>query len=173
MLLRANDPVGMRPAALAGIAQAAAQAGDAAHAQAAIDELDRLPPRGRGVGEELGLARAWTAHVSGDRTRAVRIATLVLAAAEARGADGFAARARAELTRLSAQTPQDCEPRCRAKRIVKGSDHPRGSREGGAELRAAGRVERFDPGDPAEQVRGSRPARAVQRRAVKDRLEPS
>ena len=91
----------MRPAALAGIAQAAAQAGDAAHAQAAIAELDRMPhAAGRGVGEELGLARAWTAHVSGDRDRAVAIATAVLAAAEARGADGFAARARAELTRL-------------------------------------------------------------------------
>ena len=97
-----SDPTGMRPDALAGIAQAAAQAGDAAHAQAAIGELDRMPhARGRGVGEELGLARAWTAHVSGDRARAVAIATLVLAAAETRGADGFAARARAELARLA------------------------------------------------------------------------
>ena len=102
VLLRGSDPVAMRPAALAGIAQAAAQAGDAAHAQAAIAELDRIPhPAGRGVGEELGLARAWTAHVSGDHARAIAIATAVLAAAEARGADGFAARARAELTRLS------------------------------------------------------------------------
>jgi len=102
VLLRATDPTGMRPNALAGIAQAAAQAGDSAHARAAIGELDRLPhARGRGAGEELGLARAWTAHVSGDRARAVAIATLVLAAAETRGADGFAARARAELARLA------------------------------------------------------------------------
>jgi hypothetical protein len=101
VLLRAKDPVAMRPAALAGIAQAAAQAGDAAHAQAAIAELDRIPhPAGRGVGEELGLARAWTAHVSGDPERAQAIATAVLVTAEARGADGFAARARAELARL-------------------------------------------------------------------------
>ena len=101
VLLRGKDPIAMRPAALAGIAQAAAQAGDAAHAQAAIAELDRMPhAAGRGVGAELGLARAWTAHVSGDRDRAIAIATVVLAAAEARGADGFAARARAELTRL-------------------------------------------------------------------------
>ena len=101
VLLRGSDPIGMRPNALAGIAQAAAQAGDVAHAQAAIAELDRMPhAAGRGVGEELGLARAWTAHVSGDRDRAIAIATVVLAAAEARGADGFAARARAELTRL-------------------------------------------------------------------------
>jgi tetratricopeptide (TPR) repeat protein len=102
VLLRAKDTVGMRPAALAGIAQSAAQAGDAAHAQAAIAELDRMPhARGRGVGEELGLARAWTAHVSGDRARAAAIASMVLTAAETRGADGFASRARAELTRLS------------------------------------------------------------------------
>jgi hypothetical protein len=102
VLLRGSDPVGMRPAALAGIAQAAAQAGDAVHAQAAIAELDRMPhARGRGVGEELGLARAWTAHVSGDPTRAVAIASMVLTAAETRGADGFASRARAELARLS------------------------------------------------------------------------
>jgi hypothetical protein len=101
-LLRASDPVGMRPAALAGIAQAAAQAGDAAHARKAIAELDRMPhAAGRGVGEELGLARAWTAHASGDHTRAVAFATAVVVTAQARGADGFARRARAELARLT------------------------------------------------------------------------
>ncbi|MDA0163198.1 hypothetical protein OM076_23190 [Solirubrobacter ginsenosidimutans] len=103
VLLRACDPVGMRPAALAGIAQAAAQAGDAAHAAKAIAELDRLPhTSGRGVGEELGLARAWAAYALGDHTRAIALATAVLATAEARGADGFAARARTELARLAA-----------------------------------------------------------------------
>ena len=102
VLLRGSDPVGMRPAALAGIAQAAAQAGDAVHARMAIAELDRMPhAAGRGVGEELGLARAWAAHASGDRIRAVALATAVVATAEARGADGFARRARAELARLS------------------------------------------------------------------------
>ena len=102
VLLRGSDPIGMRPAALAGIAQAAAQAGDAAHALKAIAELDRMPHNsGRGVGEELGLARAWAAHASGDHTRAIALATAVLATAEARGADGFATRARAELTRLA------------------------------------------------------------------------
>jgi hypothetical protein len=104
VLLRGSDPVGMRPAALAGIAQAAAQAGDAVHARKAIAELDRMPHAGgRGVGEELGLARAWTAHASGDHTRAIALATAVVATAEARGADGFAARARAELARLTAR----------------------------------------------------------------------
>ena len=103
MLLRSSDPVRMRPAALAGIAQAAAQAGDADHARAVIAQLDHAP--GRGVGEELGLARAWTAHVSGDLPEAIRIATAVVAAAEARGADGFAARARHELDRLAGFSP--------------------------------------------------------------------
>ena len=88
----------MRPAALAGIAQVAAQAGDAAHARAVVAQLDNAP--GRGVGEELGLARAWTAHASGDRAAAVRIATAVADAATARGALGFAARAHRERTRL-------------------------------------------------------------------------
>ena len=99
VLLRSSDPVRMRPAALAGIAQVAAQAGDAAHARAVVAQLDNAP--GRGVGEELGLARAWTAHVSGDRTGAVRIATAVADAATARGALGFAARAHRERARLS------------------------------------------------------------------------
>jgi tetratricopeptide (TPR) repeat protein len=102
VLLRGSDPVGMRPAALAGIAQAAARAGDEAHARAVIAELDRMPhAAGRGIGEELGLARAWTARVSGDHARAIAIAAEVVATAEARGADGFATRARAELTRLN------------------------------------------------------------------------
>ena len=125
VLLRGSDPVGMRPAALAGIAQAAAQAGDAAHAQAAIAELDRMPqPAGRGVGEELGLARAWTAHVSGDRARADRDRD--------RGPRRRRSPRRRRLRRprprrahppfLRGSTPQHCKRRCRAKRIVKGSD---------------------------------------------------
>ena len=67
-----------------GIAQAAAQAGDAARAHDAIAELDRMPASRRpGVGEELGLARAWAAHVGGDRAEAIRIATAVANAAAA------------------------------------------------------------------------------------------
>ena len=93
----------MRPAALAGIAQVAAQAGDAAHARAVVAQLDNAP--GRGVGEELGLARAWTAHVSGDRAEAVRIATAVVRHAEARGADGRGQRHRDFAASLRGQTP--------------------------------------------------------------------
>ena len=98
-LRRSADPARMRPAALAGIAQVAAQAGDAAHARAAVAQID--DHRGRGVGEEIGLAHAWTAHVCGDRAEAIRIATEVVRRADARGADGCAARARGELARLA------------------------------------------------------------------------
>ena len=113
VLLRSSDPVRMRPAALAGIAQAAAQAGDAARARDAIAELDRTPhPAGRGVGEELGLARAWAAHVCGDRAEAIRIATAVANAAAARGASGFAVRALHELCRLG--DPAAAAPRLEA-----------------------------------------------------------
>jgi tetratricopeptide (TPR) repeat protein len=98
-LLRGADPIGMHPAALAGIAQAAAQAGDVPRAQAA---LAALPPgaTGRGFGEELVLARAWTAHATGDTTQALALATAALHDAHARGAHGLAAHLRRELARL-------------------------------------------------------------------------
>jgi ATP/maltotriose-dependent transcriptional regulator MalT len=99
VLLRGSDPVGMRPAAVAGIAQAAAQAGDATHARATIEALDRSPRST--VSGEIGLAHAWTAKVSGDHTRAIKLATEVATTAAARGAHGFAARARYELARLA------------------------------------------------------------------------
>jgi hypothetical protein len=105
VLLRGSDPVGMRPAALAGIAQAAAHAGDVIHARATIETLDRVSSSGgRGVGEELDLARAWTARVSGDQRQAIAIATEVASSAEARGANGFAVRALHELTRMGDPT---------------------------------------------------------------------
>jgi hypothetical protein len=105
VLLRGSDPVGMRPAALAGIAQAAAHAGDVVHARSTIETLDRVSASGgRGVGEELGLARAWTAKVSGDQREAIALATEVANSAEARGAGGFAVRALHELTRMGDPT---------------------------------------------------------------------
>jgi tetratricopeptide (TPR) repeat protein len=95
VLLRGSDPVGLRPAALAGLAQAAAQAGDAARAHAAIEAIPYS------VGGEIGLAHAWTEKASGDHQRAFELAAAVTADAEARGAHGFAARARHELARLT------------------------------------------------------------------------
>lgn len=101
VLLRSSDPVRMRPAALAGIVQVLAQAGDASAARAKLAELDAaaLAPV-RGVAEELGLARAWAAHAAGERAEARRLAAAVAAHAELRGAHGFARRARGELARL-------------------------------------------------------------------------
>ena len=102
----------MRPAALAGIAQVAAQAGDAAHARAASPSS--TTHRGRGVGEELGLARPGPPTSPATAPRPIRIATAVADAAEARGADGFAARARRERTASSRGQTLNCDPRCRA-----------------------------------------------------------
>jgi tetratricopeptide (TPR) repeat protein len=98
VLLRGADPAGMRPATLAAIAQAAAQAGDAARAHAAIEALDGIP---RSISGEIGLAHAWTAKVSGDSQRAIALATDVATDAESRGAHGFAVRAHHELARLT------------------------------------------------------------------------
>ncbi len=110
--MRGSDPARIRPAALAGIAQAAAQAGDAGRARAVIVELGRMPHAADNFSEELGLARAWAAHVGGERAEAIRIATEVAAAAEARGANGFAVRALHELVRLG--DPATAAPRLAA-----------------------------------------------------------
>ena len=96
-------------AALAGIAQAAAQAGDAARASAALAEIDRCASRDD---HELGLARAWTAAAIGELSAARALAQEVAIAADARGAHGLAARAWHELTRLGA--PEVAAPRLAA-----------------------------------------------------------
>ena len=112
VLLRGSDPARIRPAALAGIAQAAAQAGDAARARAVIVELGRMPHAARRLQRRararprLGRARRRRAR------RGVRIATGVAAAAEARGANGFAVRALHELVRLG--DPATAAPRLAA-----------------------------------------------------------
>ena len=73
-LLRDGDAVGMLAFALAGVAQAAAQAGDADAARAAVAELDRTPLGHKGFAVELGLARAWSAAASGELSRARALA---------------------------------------------------------------------------------------------------
>ena len=99
VLLRSADPARMRPGGARGD-RAGRGAGRGRHPRprrvAQIDDH-----RGRGVGEEIGLAHAWTAHVCGDRAEAIRIATEVVRRAETRGADGCAARARGERARLT------------------------------------------------------------------------
>ena len=64
-LLRDGDAVGMRPWALAGIAQACAQAGDAAAARAALAEMEAAPLAHRGFVLDVELAHAWTAAAGG------------------------------------------------------------------------------------------------------------
>ena len=58
-LLRDGDAVGMLPFALAGVAQAAAQAGDAETAREAVEEMERTPLGHKGFAIVVELARAW------------------------------------------------------------------------------------------------------------------
>ena len=99
-LLRDGDAVGMLAFALAGVAQAAAQAGDAGAARAAVAELDRTPLGHKGFAAELGLARAWSAAASGELSRARALARDAAAAARARGQDAYAVCALHALCRL-------------------------------------------------------------------------
>src|SRR3954447_1292904 len=99
-LLRDGDPVGMRAAALAGPAQAAAQAGDAGVARAATAEMERTPLSHKGFALELELARAWSAAVSGEPTRARALAREAAALASGDGQHAYAVRALHELCRL-------------------------------------------------------------------------
>ena len=86
--------------ALAGIGQAAAQAGEADAAGAAVAELDRTPLGHKGFAIELGLARAWTAAAGGELTRARGLARDAAALARSRGQHAYEARALHDLARL-------------------------------------------------------------------------
>jgi len=99
-LLRDGDGVGMLAFAIAGVAQAAAQAGEAAAARAAIAELDRTPLGHKGFSAELELARAWSAAASGELSRARALAREAAALARARGQDAYAVRSLHDLCRL-------------------------------------------------------------------------
>ena len=99
-LLGEGDPVGMRAAALAGAAQAAAQAGEAAVAEPAAAEMERTPLSHKSFAVELDLARAWSAAASGELTRARAFASEAATHASERGQDAYAVRALHELCRL-------------------------------------------------------------------------
>ena len=99
-LLRDGDAVGMLAFALAGVAQAAAQAGEPETARAALTELERTPLGHKGFAVELGLARAWGAAADGALTEARAHAREAAEHAQARGQHGYAARAWHELCRL-------------------------------------------------------------------------
>ena len=73
-LLRDADPVGMLAFALAGVGQAAAQAGEPGAARAAVAELERTALGHKAFAVELELARAWGAAAHGELTRARALA---------------------------------------------------------------------------------------------------
>ena len=73
-LLRDGDGVGMLAFALAGVGQAAAQAGEPDAARGALAEMERTPLGHKGFAVELELARAWSAAASGELSRARALA---------------------------------------------------------------------------------------------------
>ena len=100
-LLRDADPIGILRWALAGVAQAAAQAGEAEPARQAVEELERTPLSGfRGLESELELGRAWSAAAAGERSRARALAGDAVQRAQSSGQDAFAMRALHERCRL-------------------------------------------------------------------------
>jgi len=99
-LLRDGDAPGMLAFALAGIDQAAAQAGEPATARAAIAEMARTPLGHKGFAVELELARAWSAAASGELSRARVLAREAAAFARSHGQDAYAVGALHALCRL-------------------------------------------------------------------------
>jgi DNA-binding CsgD family transcriptional regulator len=99
-LLRDGDGVGMLAFALAGVVQAAGQAGEPEAARDALSEMERTALGHKGFQVELELARAWSAAVSGELSRARALASEASALAGSRGQDAYAVRALHELCRL-------------------------------------------------------------------------
>jgi DNA-binding CsgD family transcriptional regulator len=99
-LLRDGDAPGMLAFALAGIGQAAAQAGEPDTALAAIAEMERTPLGHKGFAVELELARAWSAAASGELSRARALARDAGSLARCHGQHAYVVRALHELCRL-------------------------------------------------------------------------
>lgn len=100
VLLRDVDAVGMLAWALAGIGQAAAQAGEVKVARDAVAEMERRPMGHAGFECELGLAQAWSAAADGELSRARAIAWESSEIARSRGQHVFVMLALHELCRL-------------------------------------------------------------------------
>jgi DNA-binding CsgD family transcriptional regulator len=99
-VFREADAVGMLAWALAGIAQAAAQAGDPNAARAAVEEMETRRLAHRGFEPELGLARAWSAAAGGELSRAREHAAEAAELARSRDQRTFEVRSLHELCRL-------------------------------------------------------------------------
>jgi DNA-binding CsgD family transcriptional regulator len=108
-LQRDADGTGMLAFALAGVAQAAAQAGQADAARAAVAEMRRTRLGHGGFAVEVGLAQAWSAAATGELSRARALARGAAELARERGQDAYAARALHDLCRLG--DPAGAAPR--------------------------------------------------------------
>jgi DNA-binding CsgD family transcriptional regulator len=99
-LQRDGDGAGMLAFALAGVCQAAAQAGEPEAAAAALGEMERTPLGHKGFAVELELGRAWSAAARAELSRARGLAREAGTLARSRGQDAYAVRALHELCRL-------------------------------------------------------------------------
>jgi DNA-binding NarL/FixJ family response regulator len=111
-LLRDADAVGMLSWALAGLAQAAAQAGEPEEASEAAADMEGRPIGHRGMEIELGLGRAWAAAAEGELSKARALAREAADLATSRGQSAYATRALYELARLG--EPEDPKRLARA-----------------------------------------------------------
>jgi len=100
-LAREADTIGFLPWALAGIAQAAADAGDSVLARESLAELEAAPVLGtRNFEVARELTSAWCAAVAGELSRAREQALAAAELAASLGQDGFAVRALLDVARL-------------------------------------------------------------------------
>jgi DNA-binding CsgD family transcriptional regulator len=118
MLLRGGDVVGMRPFALAGVAQSAAQAGDAALAAEAVAEMDASSGGYPSWLPDVMLGRAWGRAAAGELSLACELALEAADFAAARGQRGFEVHALRDLCRLG--DPATAAPRLEALADVQG-----------------------------------------------------
>jgi DNA-binding CsgD family transcriptional regulator len=102
VLLRDADATGMLAWALAGLAQAAAQAGEADLARESVGEMEGRHLANKDFEPELGLARAWSAEADGELSRARESALGAADLARSRGQTTYEVRALHELCRLGA-----------------------------------------------------------------------
>ena len=137
-LLRDADPVGMLAFALAGVGQAAAQAGHAEAARDAVVELERTPLGHEAWAPELDLARAWSAAAGGSLAKARALAGAAAEGARSRGQDAYAVVALHAQCRLG--DPAAAAPALRA--LAADVDGPYAAAAAGhAEALAAGDAE--------------------------------
>lgn len=99
-VLRDVDAVGMRPWALAGVAQAAAQAGERELAAAAAAELTETAVAHKGFEPQIAAGQAWSAAAQGEFSRAREILRSASETAVRRGQLTFAAQLFHHLARL-------------------------------------------------------------------------